>query len=280
MNIRFCSFILVLFLLVACNNSTENIVACVYDEDLTLEELQTILPAYYQGQDSIAVEEEYINQWIEEQVVLHQARLSLTRKERDFAKELQAYENALLIHAYENKYIAEHENEILITDEEINQYYQLHLDNYLLQQPIIKINYVKFTKDFAQLDQAKKLFFKDRTASENQKMMEYCMNFAVNYYFQNKWLLFGDITKEIPINNYNQNDFSAKKSVLELKDSTFTYLVKVLDFKINEDYAPVSLVEEQIRSVLFEQKKIKMLAEHRNQLLQNAKQSDKISIEK
>ena len=280
MNIRFCSFILVLFLLVSCNNRTENIVARAYDENLTLEDLQTILPAYYQGQDSIVVEDEYINQWIEEQVVLHQARLALSRKERNFTKELQSYENALLIHAYENKYIAEHENEILITDEEINQYYQLHLDNYLLQQPIIKINYVKFTKDFAQLEQAQKLFFKDRTAQENQKMMEYCMNFAVNYYFQNKWLLFGDITKEISINNYNLSDFSSKKSTLELKDSTFTYLVKVLDFKINEEYAPVSLVEEQIRSVLFEQKKIKMLAELRNQLLQTAIKSDKISIEK
>ncbi len=278
MNIRFFALVLVILLLTACNNKKENIIAQVYEESLTMEELHDLVPLSYTMQDSAIVAKECLNKWVEEQVLLHQAKLYLTAKERDFSKELENYKNALLIHAYENKYVTEHADDILITDEEVYQYYQLHLDNYILQQPIIKINYVKFPKDFVQLEQAKKMFFKDRTAAENQKMMDYCIKSAVNYYFQNKWLLFSDITKEIPIDNYNQNDFLSKKSTLEILDSNFVYLVKILDFKINEKYAPLSVVEESIRSVLLEQKKIKLLTENRNRLLQTAMQADKISI--
>ena len=240
---------------VACHRS-DPIVVRVYDKELSLSQLQAMLPSY-NSQDSIMLSQQHIQAWIQEQVMLHEAERSLTSQEQDFTEELNDYRTALMIHAFENKYLASHVTKDMISNEEIEHYYRSHPQQFLLQQNAIKLHFIKFNMNADNIEKAQKLFFKTRTVQEEQTLENICINDAENFYLQNRWILFDDVLKEIPLKDYTKERFQNKETNLTLNDSDYLYLVRIIDYKTSENIAPLSIVRNQITDILLKEKPIK-----------------------
>ncbi|MBP5413329.1 MAG: hypothetical protein J6Y47_08765 [Bacteroidales bacterium] len=259
---------------IACHRS-DPVVVRVYDKELSLSRLQAMLPAY-NTDDSITLSQQHIQAWIQEQVLLHEAERSLSSQEQDFKEELNAYRTALMIHAYENKYLASHVTKDLISNEEIEAYYRTHPQQFLLQQNAIKLHFIKFNANAGNIEKVKKLFFKTRTAQEEQTLENICVNDAENFYLQNQWILFDDVLKELPLKDYTKERFQNKETDLTLNDSDYLYLVKIIDYKTSENIAPLSIVQNQIIDLLLQEKQIIALEQLHKKALDKAKNNGEI----
>ncbi|MCR5554200.1 MAG: hypothetical protein K6F29_01545 [Bacteroidales bacterium] len=267
--------ILLLTTIIACHRKP-SVVVSVYDKSLTVEDLQNMLPAYSDAEDSALVTQQFINAWIEQQVMYHEAKTKLSVKEMDFSKEIEDYTQMLAIHTYENKYVNAKITRASISEEEIENYYKSHLSDFQLKQNIIKVNFVKFPIDHPQIEPSKNLLFKQRSQAEDAKLEQLVNQYAYNFYLKNNWLLFEDIIKEIPIRNYSEEQFSAQKRHLVMNDSTYTYLVNIIDFKVSEGISPLSMVKEKIIDILLQQKRMSALKDLRSKAMGKAKNKGEI----
>jgi hypothetical protein len=271
----YCLFV-VLFLFCSCRRQEKDIIAQVYDYVLTVEDLQEMIPVFDETVDSILIRQQYIDAWVLQKVLLHEAEKSLSGKEKDFDKEMEEYRQTLTIHAYENKQI----NQLMdndVSDKEITQYYETHKNNFKLRQPIVKINYLKFPVETQQINTAKKLLFSpDRTEQDLKKLKDIIANHANNAYLLDDWLLFDDILKEIPMDKGKQS--FERNQTLEIADSLHVYLIKILDFKINEGYSPLNIERANIIKSILYQRRVAMLSSLRKERLNKAREAGEILL--
>ncbi len=265
-----------LLLFSSCRNKEKDVVARVYDHVLTMEDLQNMIPVFDKNTDSIIIRQQYIDAWIVQKVLLHEAEKALSRREKKFDKEIEEYRQTLMVYTYENKRV----NQLLnkdVSDEEIVAYYEAHKNNFKLRQPIVKINYLKFPIGSPKIDAARKLLFKpDRSEQEMEKLKNISTEHAKNVYLLDDWLLFDDILKEIPIGKEKQS--FEKNQVLEISDSLNIYLIKILDFKINEGYSPINIEKENITKSILRQRRIQILNSLRENVVEKAKESGEILL--
>ena len=113
----------------SCQSKEGEIVVRVYDHVLTLEDLQNMIPVFAESGDSIVIKQQYIDAWIAQKVLLHEAEKALSKKEKNFDKEIEEYRQALMVYAYENKRVKELLNK-RVSDEEITQYYEKYKNNF------------------------------------------------------------------------------------------------------------------------------------------------------
>ena len=271
-----CLIVLFSFLSFGCSQQGDNVVARVYDKTLTVEDLQKMIPVFNDNADSVVVRQQYIDSWIARQALLHEAENYLSRKDKQFDEEIENYKQSLLIYAYENKKVEELLDK-KVTDEQILQYYEENKTNFKLRQPIVKINYLKFSIGTPQINGAKALLFKsDRTEQESEKMKKLAMGAATNIYLSDDWLLYDDILKEVPLEK--EKRLPEKNQTFELSDSSYVYLVKILDFQINEGYSPVNIERENIIKSILQQRRMNIATSLRQDVVNKAKESGELFL--
>ena len=116
----------------------DNAVARVGTIFLNQSDVADIIPKDASKDDSLLIANNFIQNWIKEQLVLEKAELNLKDEQRDFEKQIQDYRKTLLIYSYENQLI----NEILdsnVSNDEIAAYYQDNHQVFVLKNDIVKV---------------------------------------------------------------------------------------------------------------------------------------------
>jgi retron-type reverse transcriptase len=85
----------------------ENIVARAFDSYLTKEDIQGLVPDGVTDQDSMNIIRNYIDNWVKQQVVLHNAERNLDDESKNVEKQLQEYRSSLIMYAYERELVAQ-----------------------------------------------------------------------------------------------------------------------------------------------------------------------------
>lgn len=120
-------FVIGLFsLLIFCSCQNENvnndrIIATVYDKTLYQSDLQSVMYEGISVNDSIVRTKAFVDNWIRNQLLIHQAENSIDKSELDFSKQLEDYRNSLIVYKYETLLI-EQNLDTVVTEEEIAEY--------------------------------------------------------------------------------------------------------------------------------------------------------------
>ena len=129
---------LLLLLVTSCsylNNNGDRPVARVDDEYLNESDLTGLVAAGTSPTDSLNLVHNYIDSWIQRKILIHQAEKNLTEDQLDFSSQLEDYRNSLVVYAYENILVAQRLDTV-VTDLEIDNYYQANQSNFLLKNNI------------------------------------------------------------------------------------------------------------------------------------------------
>ena len=263
-------FVILLLLLAACSskNKNEEAIARVNNKYLYISDIQSALPANVSEKDSLQMLDEYIDNWIRQQVIITQAEKNLTKDEKDFSRQLEDYKNSLIIYRYESKLISQR-LDTNVSDEEITLYYEKNKANFELKDNIVKALYVKVPRN-TPTSAARMLIRSDQT-QDRKKLQDFCHKYAVNYYLDDQnWLLFNDILKEIPINTYNQEEYLKNNRIIEIQDSVFVYLMNIKGFMIKESLSPLSFERKNIRDIIINKRKLTLIENMKNDVYNNA----------
>jgi hypothetical protein len=255
-------FILLLVPLVSCSSffkkKTERALARVQDEYLYESEIKGLISHGTSAADSITIVKNYIDSWIQKKLLVEQARNNLPEQALDFTSQLAEYENSLIIYAYENA-LVDQKLDTVVTPGEIESYYNTNLNNFLLKDNIVKMQYVKLPRTSTQIRQVKKLLQADDPVSLTQ-LSELCEKQAADYFLDSEnWLSFPDVLREIPVKTYNQEEFLRTNRNFEYQDSSFVYIIRIRDFRIKDNVSPLSYEEIRIRNIILNKRKIELI---------------------
>jgi hypothetical protein len=252
-------------------------VARAYDFYLFPEDLAGIVPSGTSRQDSVSITRNFIDNWIRQKVVLHKAEENLDNEKKDVEQQLAEYRNSLITYAYE-KALIEQKLDTSVSEKEVENFYNSNQNNFELKDNIIRVIYLKLNKKSPKIDKAKQ-WYKSDNKKDRALLTEYCHQFALNYFLDdNTWLLFDDLLKEIPIKTYDKEQFLQNNRNIEIEDSLNVYLVSIKGFMVKNSVSPLSFEENNIRTMIVNQRKLKLIEEMEHQAFENARKKNDVEV--
>jgi len=284
MNKTFVIALLSLISFGACNyfrkqgeEKTKDAVARVFDKYLYPENLAGIVPQNASRKDSLAAIKNYIDNWIHQQVVLHKAESNLDENKKDVEDKLEEYRNSLIRYAYE-KALVEQRLDTNVSEKEIEQFYNANPGNFELKSNILKVIYLKLNKKSPKLNKVRDWYI-STGKKEREQLRDYCRQYALNYFLDDEtWLLFDDLLKEIPLKTYDQEQFLHNNRNIEIEDSTTIYFVSIRGFKVKNSLSPLSFERNNIRNMIINQRKLKLIEEMERQAYDDARKNGEFEI--
>ncbi len=275
-------YILLLIIAVGCTNSEnkDTLIVTVYGENLYQNELEGEIPTGISSEDSAMMVNSFINRWIHSQVILHKAKTSLMAYQSSFddlEKRVEGYRNSLLVYEFEKKYISQNLDTI-VKYEEVEAFYKANKHEFKLNNDIVQISYVKFLSDSKNLKQVNKMFRKF-TEEDIIRIKHIAEIEAENYLLDaDTWIVFDELIKEIPINLKNRSQYLQKDKFIEISDSLYTYFLRINDYKVHDNYSPMSYEYDRIQKIIVNMRKMDMIDELHNDIFKQAQEEGKIKI--
>lgn len=253
------------------------VVAKAYDKVLYENELEEITTGSSSSSDSITKVNAFIDQWLRQQVLLHKAEANLDEEKKDVEKQLEEYRKSLLIFNYEREYINQRLDTV-VTENEIEEFYNKHQDDFILKKNIIKADYLKLDRKSPKLEKVKAAF-RSESARDRKFLEEYSVQYAIMHSLNSdEWMLFDDLLKEIPIKLYDEEQYLRNNRFVETQDSTYIYLVSIKGFKIKDNVSPLSFETDNIRNLILNQRKLKLIEEMENKIYNEAVKNGEAEI--
>ncbi len=251
------------------NNQNEAPLAKAYNEYLYPANIKGMLSSTFSAADSERVVNSFVDAWIKNKVLAHKAELNLTSEEKDVQKRLDEYRNSLLIYKYQMKLVSER-IDTNITETQLRDYYEKNKNNFELKKNLVQLTFVKIDETSAMISQIKKMYRSSRIA-DKEKLAVLCGKYANNFFLDDEvWLDFNDILKELPIKNYDQEQFLRNNKFLEIKEGNYIYLINIKAYRIKNSLSLIEFERENIRSVLLNERKLKLLKEMEQNVMKEA----------
>jgi hypothetical protein len=276
--------LLLLFSLSSCDRKTTDetaekgkAIARVYTYNLYENDLKAVLPDGLSPEDSARRAQNFINTWVKEKLLVYKAEMNLGDGQKNVEKQLQDYRNSLIIYAYEKELVRQR-LDTLVSDEEIQKYYDEHPNDFELRDNIVKVIYVKVDKKSPN-QQKLTGWIKSDKPQDRKDLEGYCRQFASNYFLDdNVWLLFDDLLKEVPIETYNKELFLQNTRFLTLADSTSNYFVNIKGFMTRNSHSPLAFEKENIRNIILNQRKRELIERMHTNLYKEAMENKDIEV--
>lgn len=238
--------------------------ASVYDKDLFLDEIQGKL--YNKtSQDSISLQAMYVDKWITEQLIFHEAQTTLGN-DSEIVTLVDKYKTSLYSHKLEQRYIKEN-LDTTITQSELDTFRTRHEEEFKLQEGVVRFLLVKASIDNYN-DTIKTLWKTEDLPGLRsyitQKNGLYQLDIDLwHYYSELKAICPKGLTDKI---NLKKTDSYSYKNGEEF------YLLKILEYRGKKEKAPLSFIKESItRRILFERSRELLKAWKQNMFKENIK---------
>ena len=253
------------------------VIAKVNTVTLTDKETENLVPEGMSGADSLAFLQNYVNKWAYNEAFYQQAVNYLSDEEQDVSKELEALKKELLSYRFEKKLINE-KLDTTVSEGEIESYYNANAENFLLKSNIVKVLYIKTPVSIPNFDKFKKLCY-STNPKDAEQLKNLCIQYANNYYMNDDtWLMFDDLKKEMPQLNEVPEYTVEKGKTFEFTDVASFYFLKIVDLKSKNTLSPLNFEKHNIRNMLLNQRKEKLISTIRKDFFDKAKSSKELEI--
>ncbi len=255
----------------SCSNNDPKVelIAKVYDAELTRNELQDELRTKNILTDSQKYADVYVNNWVSNQVILRNAKEIETKQLNSINAKVEKYKNQLLIHYYQNKLIEE-QLDTIISEEEIVKFFNNHKSDFQLKDYLVKVLYIKVPVDAPDLENLGK-WYKLRKETDETDIIQYAGLYANNFYYDKvNWIYFDEITKEIPLSDINKDRFITRKSQIRFIENEYYYFLNIIDYKLKNATSPIEFERENIKKRILNKRVLNMRDSISQLLIQKA----------
>lgn len=248
-------FILLLTIVLGCENQDKNNhLAKIDNFILTKNDIANETPMNLSSEDSLVFVNNYIHNWLIDHLIVKKAKELIPSEILNVEKKIEKYKMSLISYEFEQFYI----NKRLDTNVntfEIIDYYNNHLDDFVLNDYVVKCLYIKVPKNTKSLRDFKKYFYISSDGMIDKLMPIAQKEASVFYYNPEEWIFFDDLLKQIPaLEKYSKIDFIKKKKKVILEIGEEIYFINIYDFLIKDGTSPYSFEKDKIKSILLNQR--------------------------
>ena len=271
---KFAIMSLLFMILFSCDSITssnqDRLIARAENHYLYLSDLERNLKSFSSVEDSLIQATNYINNWAREKLFFEKSLINLPQEKiSDLTNLVDAYKNNLFINAY-REFVLKSTMGSFDTKSSIKSFYEANKENFLLKEPIFRFRYISFPLDNVVRKQITRRF--KRYNVEDVKFLD-SLSFQFSSYFLSDTVWLNQIEVREQLNNLNQKQkevFLKSPNYYEVKDSLVIYLFQLAERLERGNIAPISYVENTIRDIVFNQKKLELLRSFDNDVLQDA----------
>ncbi|UXX80465.1 peptidyl-prolyl cis-trans isomerase [Reichenbachiella carrageenanivorans] len=244
----------------------------LYDEDIS-----SLVPRNNPADSSMIVSK-YIDSWVKKQLTIARASTELDFDEAKIERKILDYRYALMIHEFEMHYINQHLDKET-SDEEIEKYYNEKFENFVLRQNIMRCLFAMVPVEAPQIDNFRKLI-RTYPDTDLEEIQSYCYRFASKSSLETElWINFDEVIGNTPLISVQEKaDFLKNNSFVETSDEKYYYFIRILDYKISDQIAPLAYIKDDIESILINKKKVALRKELEEEVYKVAKENNEFEL--
>ena len=221
----------VLVLCASCRRNADPVVAQVYQYKLYSSEVQAGMPSGLSKEDSLVLVRDFIDNWVKEKLVLHEAEHRLSPREKNFDRELTEYRNSLLIQRYLDKIWMTDTANNTVSEQAISDFARSLDDRYTVEKEIVRVNYVKMPTRSDKLPLVKEILFNEDQRVEQKEALVTMLGDSIEYLVDDdEWLYLDDLQNEISF-QIDMQKYSGSVMRVEKEVGENTVLLVILDYR-------------------------------------------------
>ena len=272
--------ILITILLSSCNELTsiknDKLVSRVGENYLYESEI----PDFSLYEDSLIRKKVFIDSWAREKIFFDLSLVNLDQKSIINLDELiERYKRDLYINSYKDILVNSMVDSI-ISDSEIDEYYDKNLNKFKLNEDLIKFRFVKIPLDNINLNKIRNGLI--RYSSFDIELID-SLSFQLASYNLNDslWISKRDFFNQVDFVNYeNQKKYVKKGQLISKRDSMYVNLLFIDDILQANSVAPRSYLTDRIKSTIYNNRKILLIKELNKEIINDAIKSKKYELYK
>ena len=271
-------FIFTTLLLTSCSNISDNnsndLIARAGENFL----YQNQLPSFSSEQDSILRYLNYIETWAKEKILYDLSLTNLSQsKKNDLDLLVEKYKVDLYINSYKDL-IVNSRIDSIVTDQEIESFYNMNIDNFKLNENLLKYRYLKVPSDNINISRIRRYI---------QRLNESDRNFldSLNFQFADLkindtvWFTEREVISSIEfINQKNKSNYMRINRLYEFEDDQYTNYFIVKDLLKSGNIPPLSYLYDRIKSNIINQRKLNLIQNINKEILNDALKSSKYEV--
>ena len=273
---------LLFFLVIGCdqfyNVKQDVVVARAGNSYLYRSELRDNITVFSSKTDSIIQSENYINNWARKQLLFDQAIINLdVEAQKEMDELVNSYRSDLWSRSYK-EFIVKSNIDTLISKTEIETYYRENQNNFRLNEAMVNLRYIALPSENIDLLEIKNKLI--RFQEEDIRFLD-SLTFQFNSYGlkDSLWLTKRELIRTLPIINENNFENYLKKSQFFLVEDAFeVYLLFVNDYMQRNEKAPLVSIENTIRKIVFNKRKLDFIRQFDKEILQDAIRTKKFQL--
>ena len=271
-------FIFTTLLLTSCSNISDNnsndLIARAGENFL----YQNQLPSFSSEQDSILRYLNYIETWAKEKILYDLSLTNLSQsKKNDLDQLVEKYKVDLYINSYKDL-IVNSRIDSIVTDEEIELFYTKNIDNFNLNENLLKYRYLKVPSDNINISRIRR-YIQRLNESDREFLDSLNFQFADLKINDTMWFTEREVISSIEfINQKNKSNYMRINRLYELEDDQYTNYFIVKDLLKSGNIPPLSYLYDRIKSNIINQRKLNLIQNINKEILNDALKSSKYEV--
>lgn len=250
-------------------SGNETALARVGDKYLLRSDIEDLYSKLSGDKDSLEILSNYVNNWVQQELLYDKAELNLSEEQKDFHKLLENYRRSLIIYAYQKEWINQN-LDTSVSEGEISAYYEANQANFELKENIVQMRFARVPRNAPKLPELERFIQSDDEDSEFA-FKQYCLQYALDYNDNDSvWLPFDEVKKKLPTTIEREEDYLKRNRFVVIADSSNFYLLYFVDYKIKSTISPMSFEREKIRHILLNQRKLSLISKMKRGLFESA----------
>ncbi len=252
-------------------------IARAFDKYLYEKDLKGVVPANVHGIDSVAIVKSFIDQWQQEMVMQNRAEKNIVIDEAYIQEQLDNYRKSLIRFQYEQE-LVQQKLDTVITNQEIEDYYANNKENFQLKKPILKVSYIKLPADAPKVSTVKKLFL-SKDVRDRDLLEKYCFKYSNAFSLADtSWHYIDELAKTLPIEKLGAHNFETLNRVFQISENNTLYLLILRDSKFRDSLSPLVFERENIKNLLLNQRKLKLINEMEKAIFLEAQNNNELEV--
>jgi hypothetical protein len=251
------TYLLVIMTLFSCEEDKQEVgaVARVNDKYLYPEDMNLSFAEGLSKEDSLLYRNNYIKIWATKELLLEKARINIEDTDGEIATLVKNYEKELLIDRYK-KAVLQQELDTVITEQDIDQYYEANKNVYKLNEDLIQLKYIHFSNELSDRKDLIKLFKSDK-AEDLEVLIGRELEFFSFTFNDSIWLSSIEVEKKLTF--LREEGDLKKNQYIQKEDSLGVYLLAVRDILHRNQVAPKSYVIPTIKQMILHKRKLELM---------------------
>ena len=256
---------------------SEKPVARVFDQYLFPSDLKGHIPQGLDPEDSVRITRRLIEEWIRNRLLLKQAEIHLPESLKNVDRQVDENRSSQLNFKYKQNLLTQNLDS-LIDEREVENYYLQNASNYVLENDIVQAIYIKLPSKAERLNEVRRWYRSDQEEHASS-LREYCLEHAESYAIDDTtWINFTDLLANTPLNIDNPSRYLNYNRFIETSDANYHYFIRILNRKKEGEVKPLSMVQENIRTVLLNKRKLEYVQELENSVYKEGLSRNQVEI--